>query len=188
MADKRKTDLFNTQLIMTQHKYIDKKKAHGNLPDFESLKKEGIGLLHDLCGETWTDFNAHDPGVTILDQICFGLTDLVYRTEFDLVDYLTGKDGRIDLNEQALYLPQDIFPCQPVTFGDYRKIIIDSVPHVENVWFKTCRSDNDLPRGLCRVFIDVKESENKEIRDRAIEEVTKIYSYNCNLSVDVGVV
>ena len=33
-------------------------------------------LLQELCGETWTDYNLHDPGVSILEQLCYGLTDL----------------------------------------------------------------------------------------------------------------
>ena len=33
-------------------------------------------LLGRLCGDQWSDFNSHDPGITILEQLCFALTEL----------------------------------------------------------------------------------------------------------------
>ena len=39
-----------------------------------------------LAGPTWTDHNSHDPGITILEQLCFALTDLGYRTHHALED------------------------------------------------------------------------------------------------------
>jgi hypothetical protein len=50
--------------------------------DFDALRKAGIAMLQELCGEKWTDYNLHDPGVTILEQLCYGITDLAYRSEF----------------------------------------------------------------------------------------------------------
>jgi hypothetical protein len=44
--------------------------------DYEALRAEGMRLLGRLAGAQWTDFNAHDPGVTILEQLCYAITDL----------------------------------------------------------------------------------------------------------------
>ena len=44
--------------------------------DYENLRKEGIAWLKKLARSEWTDFNAHDPGITILEQVCYALTDL----------------------------------------------------------------------------------------------------------------
>ena len=64
--------------------------------DFATLRKEGISRIQDLCGEVWTDYNLHDPGVTILEQLCYGLTDLSYRSGFAVEDYLTNEKNTID--------------------------------------------------------------------------------------------
>ncbi|NBQ69842.1 MAG: hypothetical protein EBU46_13880 [Nitrosomonadaceae bacterium] len=37
--------------------------------DFETLRKEAIGKVQELSGDIWTDYNLHDPGVTILEQL-----------------------------------------------------------------------------------------------------------------------
>ena len=112
---------------MIEQKYIDKKKPDASGLDFEGLKKEGISLLQELCGKAWTDYNLHDPGVTILEQLCYELTELIYRTDFNIADYLTGKEGQIDFQKQALHSPQDIFSSHPITVNDYRKIAFDSL-------------------------------------------------------------
>ena len=73
--------------------------------DFAKLREEAIELVQKLSGENWTDYNVHDPGVTILEQIVFALTELGYRTGFDVQDYLTSDDGHIDYESQAMYGP-----------------------------------------------------------------------------------
>ena len=129
--------------------YIEKIGPDPDGLDFFSLKREGITHLQNLCGKAWTDYNLHDPGVTILEQLCYALTDMAYRTEFDLADYLTAKNGSINFERQALYRPQDIFPSQPVTINDYRKIFFDLEPSINNVWIRTW-DDRGVSRTDCR--------------------------------------
>ena len=47
---------------MTDPVHISKIQPDPEGLDFESLKQEGIKLLQDLSGKTWTDYNLHDPG------------------------------------------------------------------------------------------------------------------------------
>jgi hypothetical protein len=39
--------------------------------DFASLRQEALALIPRLAGENWTDHNSHDPGITILEQVCY---------------------------------------------------------------------------------------------------------------------
>ena len=55
--------------------------------DFQKLKKEGIYLAQELSGDLWTDYNDHDPGVTILENQVYALTELSYKTSFPVEDY-----------------------------------------------------------------------------------------------------
>ncbi len=98
--------------------------------DFQWLRDEGIKHLQRLSGAIWTDYNLHDPGVTMLDQLCYALTDLSYRIDYDIDDLLTGKNGN---TFESLYSPAQILTTNPVTLLDIRKIIID-VPDVKNAW------------------------------------------------------
>jgi hypothetical protein len=101
--------------------------------DFEALRAEGIAALQSLCGELWTDFNQHDPGVTTLEQLVYGLTDLAYRTGFEMADYLAGPDGSIDYQGLALYPPEDVLPCEALTADDYRRLFYDALPDLADI-------------------------------------------------------
>lgn len=48
--------------------------------DIYALREKGISLIQKLSGSTWTDHNLHDPGITILEQICFAIADVSYQT------------------------------------------------------------------------------------------------------------
>jgi len=103
---------------------------------FDALRSAGIAALQRLCGEVWTDFNLHDPGVTMLEQVAYGLTDLAYRTGFDMADYLTGADGSIDYAGLALYPPEEILPAAPLTIEDIRRLLYGEIPELADVWIR----------------------------------------------------
>lgn len=100
--------------------------------DFAALRAAGISLLQRLAGQQWTDFNTHDPGVTILEQLCYALTDLAYRIDYDLKDLLA--DGQ-PAPYRALYSPAEILTTEPVTLADLRKVVIDC-DGVKNAWIE----------------------------------------------------
>ena len=100
--------------------------------DYNILRQEGIRQLERLAGPLWTDFNAHDPGITILEQLCYALTDLVYRCRYTPPDLLTrtGEDPY-----DSLYSPARILSSQPVTLTDLRKLVVDGAG-VNNAWIE----------------------------------------------------
>jgi len=155
--------------------------------DFDGLRRKGIDLLQSLSGKTWTDYNLHDPGVTLLELLCYGLTDLVYRTDFEVADFLTGAAGTIDFDGQALFPPQEIFPNQPVTDIDFCKLIYDRLPEVDDVWIDS-GTTGGRPNGLFSVFVKPRESlfharevSNEELR----QAVLALLSRHRNLGRDV---
>jgi len=114
-----------------------RRAARGGVADselsFESLRAEGIRLSQDLSGNTWTDYNLHDPGVTILELLCYALTDLVYRADFPVADHLQapGADG-IGYSALSLHPPDQAFPCRATSAADYRRVLLDQVPGLDD--------------------------------------------------------
>lgn len=120
--------------------------------NYSSLKEEGLKLIQQLASDIWTDYNEHDPGVTTLEQLCYALTELSYRAEFPLKDLLIDrKSGRIKTRRQALFIPRRILTCNPVTENDYRKLLVDRIPQVANVWLTPYRSP--LINGLYEIAV-----------------------------------
>ena len=105
---------------MTEALSIKRRKAGQSEVSFESLRSEAIKLIQQLSGHVWTDYNLHDPGITVLEQLLYAISDLIYRTEFAIEDYLASEDGSIDLEAQGLHEPAEIFSCRATTRRDYR--------------------------------------------------------------------
>src|ERR1700712_5611252 len=90
--------------------------------DYEFLRSEGLKHIENLASDLWTDYNAHDPGITILEALCYAITELGYRCGFDMKDLLHTKDGAL-VNGQALYTAKEILTINPLTINDYRKLL-----------------------------------------------------------------
>ena len=58
---------------------IDKSLVLKPSEDYNFLRREGIKHIEKMGGDLWTDFNTHDPGITLLESLCYAITDLAYR-------------------------------------------------------------------------------------------------------------
>lgn len=95
--------------------------------DWQLLRREGISHIENLASDIWTDYNLHDPGITILEILCYAITDLGYRSNMSPADLFAVP------NNDSFYTAAQILPCAPVTALDLRKILID-MPGVQNAW------------------------------------------------------
>ena len=137
---------------MTKPITIPKELPQDSSLSYEFLYDEGIKLIQKLAGNTWTDHNIHDPGITILEQLCYAITDLAYRIDHDIPDLLGVDNGS---SYAALFSAANIFTMNPVTLLDLRKVVID-VHGVKNAWIEKLPSgiDPGIPKGLYRVVIE----------------------------------
>ena len=175
---------------MMGESFIKKLQPDPDGLDFDGLRKEGIRLVQEISGDVWTDYNLHDPGVTILESLCYGLTDLAYRSGFGAGDYLAADDGKIDYEKQALHRPDEIFSCRAVTDNDYRKLIIDAVPNIDNVWIKRYTTQTGGVQGLHFIHVQlserVKNQGDASVRKVYTDLIEKVYAANRNLCEDLA--
>jgi hypothetical protein len=124
--------------------------------DYAFLRARGIELIQQFAGSNWSDFNLHDPGVTILEYLCYALTDVAYRTTFPIADILADQKGLIDRAQHFFFTKQEALSSNPVTANDYRKLLIDSIPELSNVWLEpvTTSYTATYSKGIYRVIIE----------------------------------
>lgn len=104
--------------------------------DFWALQREGRDALAAMTDGQWTDFNTHDPGITILDVLCYALTDFGYRAFHDIPDLLaSGRDERGGDGRNNVFGAAEVLTTRAVTVADLRKVALDVVG-VKNVWFE----------------------------------------------------
>ena len=113
--------------------------------DYYRLRKEGIGFIEQMGSQIWTDYNTHDPGITILEALCYAITDLAYRTGKDIKDILTldpTVTGDNPFPDQSFFTAREILTINPWTPDDFRRILID-LEGVRNAWIfcRECACD-----------------------------------------------
>ncbi|MEO1676928.1 MAG: hypothetical protein AAFU80_02085 [Pseudomonadota bacterium] len=117
--------------------------------DFDAMRRAALQHITDLSGEIWTDHNLHDPGITVLEILCYALNDVAFRARLPIQDILAtrhappdepGTQSSLEETRPEIPVPQT-FPAQaeilssaPVTGNDYRRLLIDRIVEVRNAW------------------------------------------------------
>src|SRR5262245_6541676 len=92
--------------------------------DYYRLRRDGIGFIEKLGSRLWTDYNTHDPGITILEALCYAITDLAYRIQWPIQDLLAPANPSVKPQEpfpnQAFFTAREILTVNPWTGDDFR--------------------------------------------------------------------
>jgi hypothetical protein len=120
-------------------------KSNPLLPaeNYEALRKQGFRSIEKLSSDIWTEYNESDPGITILEAVSYAITDLAYRTGFDIKDLLSPEKDAEMAWKNIFYTARQILHNSPLTLSDYRKIMID-VKGVRNAWIEPSK-DYEAP-------------------------------------------
>jgi uncharacterized protein YegP (UPF0339 family) len=145
--------------------------------DYEFLRKKGLKLIEKLAGKIWTDYNTHDPGITLLELLCYAITDLGYRTDFDIKDIIANDPESKDTPSKSFYPAREIFPCNPVTKNDYRKLLID-IEGVKNAWVQELHT-SEIP-----FYKDDQLKSLSYIKKGASVELNGLYEVSVEFSKD----
>lgn len=199
---------------LNEHITIPKDISRGNDLDYRFLREKGQEYIEKIAGKVWTDYNEHDPGITILEMLAYAITDLGARIDMPIENNLA-PEGKDSLSDQ-FYTAAQILTSKPVTENDYRKLFID-IDGVKNCWLKKfektvhvdCKNDqlsyqikdfdnldNDekskfILNGLFKIIVDYDEKilQAAEDEDDKIKEINdqiiKTYHANRNLCEDL---
>jgi hypothetical protein len=134
--------------------------------DYAALRKQGFRSIEKLGSDIWTDYNNSDPGITILEALCYAITDLAYRTGFDIKDILAPEELTEDTWKQIFYTARQILHSSPLTITDYRKLIID-VKGVRNAWIEPSK-DYEVP-----IWVDYNAWELRKKYDCSCKDISE---------------
>lgn len=194
--------------ILNQHITIPKKSATEDDLDFFYLRKKGIEYIESFGSKFWTDFNEHDPGITMLEMLCYAISDLGMRLNLPIENILESNDINKGIPKQ-FFKASEVLSSSPVTQNDYRKLFID-IKGVRNCWlakhkktvYVDCKKDKlsydfkdyeNLPdnlrksfelNGLYDLYVDFESSKPSEI-EIVKEKIRKQYHANRNLCEDL---
>jgi hypothetical protein len=133
---------------------------------YTRLLRQALADIQALSGNRWTDFNAHDPGVTILENALYALTEMQYHLQFPFETYLY----RTKYAQSRLFPTEKIATPSLVTPADYERLICDNIEDVEDC----CVSISDKGTYIIRVKT---AADKTAVSNRIIE----LYHANRNL-------
>ncbi len=143
---------------------ISKKSLPLTSMQYESLRVLGLKHIQELSGKLWTDYNTHDPGVTMLEVLSYVLTDLGYRVNYKIQDILAQDPEAAGAPElKNFYTAGQILPSAPVTLNDFRKLMMDvevvddsgdepAYAGVKNAWIQMATDAEQ------KIYVDQKKS------------------------------
>lgn len=168
-------------------KNITISKTNSGFPaylDFDKLRTEGIDYLGRLTGKIWTDYNVHDPGITILEVLCYALLDLGYRTNLPVAD-IFARDPKDTSTDNNFFTPAQILANNPLTIIDFRKLLID-IDGVKNAWLEVATDETDFCRKQRQPGTDNDSSEvNRGDSDSCIDYLNGLYHVYIDFEKDV---
>ena len=194
---------------MNQSITIPKHVNSQNDLDYAFLREEGLKHLEQIASKLWTDYNTHDPGITILEMLCYAITDLSLRVETPIENLVERSDDDVKKVHKQFINAIDILPSKPVTALDYRKLFV-KLKGVKNAWIKAHRRtihvnckeeelsytpfeglDDDVKtdsftlRGLNDIYLDFEDDITAPQETEIIDAVKKLYHDNRNLCEDL---
>lgn len=152
--------------------YIKQQAEGENL--YTHLQKQMLEEVQRLSGKVWTDFNPHDPGVTLADIACYALTEMDYKLGFRLMDYLM-EDGKTFIPERfGLFSPGKVYTTAPITTEDYRRLFFSRIPELENVWMEC---DTMTGGYTIKAILSPFENDHKDVA----KQIATVYNSRRNL-------
>ncbi|QBC45948.1 hypothetical protein [Iodobacter fluviatilis] len=91
--------------------------------NYATLRDEAVALVTELAGGQWSDMNASEPGLTLLETATYALSDLGYRLAHPLTDLLA--PSQANESWQALPDAATALSCLPVSQEDLEKTLAD---------------------------------------------------------------
>lgn len=193
---------------ISEHITIPKAISSQNDLDFEYLRGLGQEYIKDLSRKLWTDYNIHDPGITVMELLCYAITDLGLRIDQPIEDMIASPENNFRNMHEQFKSAKNILTCKPVTAMDYRKLFVD-IPGVKNCWITPhhlplhIECNPDAPKiefepfsnsdfkteqltvkGLYDILVDFEKGESHD--EAAIrEQIHSVYHRHRNLCEDL---
>ena len=120
-------------------------------PNWAALRSELLALIEGYAHDSWTDYNVHDPGVTLGELFAFGVSEAGYVAGLPIADLRAPAEDR-PTPPSPDFPAMAVLPCRPLTVSDYRRLLVD-LDGVRNAWLASVEGPDP------RVFIDCDRAE-----------------------------
>lgn len=154
--------------------FIKKRERTDNF--YQELQEKTLERLQELSGDVWTDFNVHDPGVTISDNMNYALFELQYKLELPFRSFIGPNTG--DYASKGILPAEQIFSQSIVTPEDYEQLFLDNIENLESC-------SVEFNQGFYHIRASVSTRNPAITSENIKEELFVLYHKNRNLCEDL---
>lgn len=159
---------------------IHKDEPYEDSLNYDLLYKEGIERIGAYSGEIWNNYNESDPGITILETLCYALTELGYKSDMPIEDILAEKNGTIRHQDRFVSPPRAL-GTNPVNLVDFKKWLVDSALEIKQVYFEEVQVGNLTTTFIPYVELRVEQEVRLETKGAVLEKIQQELSKRSNL-------
>lgn len=170
---------------------LKKRKKEDNY--YSELQEKTLKRLGELSGKVWTDFNVHDPGITISDYLNYALYDLYYRLQLPFENYLFDSVHERNYSGKGLFPRNELFTEMDdtgkeairksiVTEDDYEELLLKK--HGDQLEKCAVRLNTETKR--YDLFLHPKKQLTDTERTKLEDTLTKTYHQHRNLGENAG--
>lgn len=141
--------------------------------DLDFLRDQALAKAQELSGELWTDYNPHDPGVTILESLCFASAELAMRINAMRERFSDKADHSSMLPSPSRH--EDAYmACTEVTPSDFRDLaLLDG--RIKNTYLIPSQTQIEY-NGVRDLGVELRDTVNSEEDKEEIVEKLREYT------------
>ncbi len=138
--------------------------------DFLKQKELTLSYVKRFFDGSWSNFNESDPGITIMEQLVYGLTELGYCNDFPVEDVLSNEFGQLETKDIFLK-PDEALMTSAVTESDLTKVILDQITEIAGVYLypeKLQSSDGSIERYTGGFSVKLATHQDLSVENRKV--------------------
>ncbi len=117
---------------------------------FEALRELGVQWSQQASGRQWTDYNLHDPGVSLLEALCYALTEDIFaaRQSVPRLLGLDEHDAPAAWERFGLFHRERLQPCRPLSERDWQLWLRQRLPQARQLQMRAQIDEGGRFQGL----------------------------------------
>lgn len=155
--------------------------------DFSLLREKAISYAQEASGSFWTDYNVHDPGVTILEAFCYTITEIAYKMSLDLNQLLLhSASGSKVYPNQLLQHANELLPPKATTLEDYSILMQDVlINEITHVYIDANIQDTNGIKGLYTISVIARNELSIKQEQNLKYKIAKLFLRHRNIGEDL---
>ncbi|MGM9512978.1 hypothetical protein ACS5PK_01865 [Roseateles sp. DB2] len=165
-------------------------RHRGESPDplgFDALRALGVDWAQQASGELWTDYNLHDPGVSLLEALCYAITEDVFaaRQSVPTLLGLRPQDDDAAWERFGLSRRDRQEPCRPLSERDWQLWLRQQLPQARQLQIRAQQDQAGRFQGLWTLRLQERGEADQE-QSGLLQQALKAFWGRRNLAEDLA--